>query len=297
MAAIARTGSSTSPKLAAAAAATRVPTSFAARLKAVVDASIEDDLLGMAAQLAFYAVLSMSPLLLLGIWIGTLISNDAESTALAELRQLLGPQVAEAAALVIDQPPQPPTTDWLAASATFALLLFGASAVFASLQASLNRIWQTDAAPLATGWWAWIRRRLLSMGLVLSLGFVVIVSLVVGSAVAQVVGEEGVGWVVANQLVAFAVYALFFALVFKVLPDRHLSWRDVALGAAITAALFVVGKFGIELYLALNESQVTRYGPAAALVVLLLWVNYAGVALYFGAEAAKVWVIERERGG
>ena len=268
--------------------------SFLGGLKKLVAASIEDDLLGMSAQLAFYAVLSMSPLLLLGIWIGSQISNQAENTALMELQRLLGPRVAEAASLVIDQPPQPPRTDWLAASATFALLLFGASAVFGSLQASLNRIWQSKVAPSEAGWLVWLRRRLLSMGLVVSLGFVLVVSLVVGTVLAAVVGDDGIGWVIANQVLAFVVYTVFFALVFKVLPDRRLSWRDVFAGALLTAALFVLGKFAIDAYLALNEGQVSRYGPAASLVVLLLWANYAGLALYLGAEAAKIWVIERD---
>jgi membrane protein len=175
-----------------------------------------------------------------------------------------------------------------------AALLFGATGVFGELQDSLNTIWEVKPKP-GRGWRGLVQDRLLSVGMVLAVAFLLVVSLVVSATLAAVgtfvggyVGALAPVWHAIDVLVSVAVLTALFAAIFKWLPDVHIAWRDVWIGAAVTAILFTLGKLLIGLYL--GRSSVTSvYGAAGSLVILLLWVYYSAQILFFGAELTQVW--------
>jgi membrane protein len=183
----------------------------------------------------------------------------------------------------------------LAAVAGFAILLFGATGVFVQLQDALNTIWKVTpkpGRPLLT----MVRDRLLSFALVMGSSFLVLVSLAVSAALAAVhrflppsttPGDTHV-WQVINGLVSFAFCTLLFALIYKILPDVRIAWRDVWVGAAVTALLFTAGKYLLSLYLG-QGSTTSAFGAAASLVIILLWVYYSAQILLFGAEFTRAY--------
>jgi membrane protein len=172
------------------------------------------------------------------------------------------------------------------------LMLFGATTVFAQLQGALNEIWNVKAAP-ANAILGFIRHRLLSFALILSMGFLLMVSLVTSAVLAAVqtyLGTLEIGsltaWQLLNSAVSFAFANLLIALIFKYLPDALIEWRDVWLGAFVTSVLFVVGKYVIGLYLG-QASVGSVFGAAGSVVVFMVWVYYAGLIFFFGAEITQ----------
>jgi membrane protein len=173
-------------------------------------------------------------------------------------------------------------------------ILFGATGVFVELQTALDRIWNVEPRPGA-GIWGFVKTRLLSFGMILGIGFLLLVSLVVATAVTAVgvwatgllpgakVLVEGLTFVV-----SFGLTTLLFAMIFKVLPDVEIAWGDVWIGAAATALLFTLGKFLIGLYLA-KSSVASTYGAAGSLVIVLLWIYYSSQILFLGAEFTQVY--------
>jgi membrane protein len=173
-------------------------------------------------------------------------------------------------------------------------ILFGATGVFVQLQDSLNHIWDVEAKP-GQGLRSFIMTRVISFGMILGIGFLLLVSLVVSAAVSAV-GAWATGLLpgakilveILTFLVSFGVVTLLFAMIYKVLPDVKLAWRDVWIGATATALLFTIGKFLIGLYLA-RGSVSSSYGAAGSVVVLLLWIYYSSQILFFGAEFTKIY--------
>ena len=182
-----------------------------------------------------------------------------------------------------------PTEGVLATIISVFVLLFGATGVFAALQNALNRIW--NIKPIVTnGILAFLRTRFLSFTMVIGVGFLLLVSLVVSAGVAALgkLFGESVVWQIVNFIVSYGVITVLFAMIYKVLPDVRVEWRDVWMGAAVTAALFNLGKFGIGLYLG-KSAVASSYGAAGALAVLLLWVYYSALVLFLGAEFTQVY--------
>ena len=167
------------------------------------------------------------------------------------------------------------------------MVLLSASGIFAQLQASLNDIWGVEPKPTA-GWWSWLRARLLSVGTLLSVLFLLLVSLIITAGIAIALGREGPLWNVLNLAVSFLVYVTLFALIFKLLPDAVMRWRDVWFGAAITAALFAIGKDVIGLYLG-HSAVASSYGAAGSLVALIVWVYYSAIIVFMGAEVTAAF--------
>ncbi len=173
-------------------------------------------------------------------------------------------------------------------------ILFGATGVFVQLQSALNRIWNVEPKPGA-GIWSFVRTRLISFGMILGIGFLLLVSLVLSAAVSAV-GTWATGLLPGSETlvniltfaVSFVLTTLLFAMIYKVLPDVEIGWRDVWIGAGVTAFLFTVGKSLIGLYLA-KSSVASTYGAAGSLVVLLLWVYYSSQILFLGAEFTQVY--------
>jgi membrane protein len=176
------------------------------------------------------------------------------------------------------------------------VLLVGATGVFAQLQKSLNIIWEVKADPKKENFLHTLRIRLFSFGLIVSIGFLLLISLV-ATSIMTAVGEHlkaaipevmmAVFYIV-NVVVSFILIAVLFALMFKVLPDVDLEWRSVRVGALMTAVLFLIGKFALAIYFGTTD-QISVYGPAGSVVLLLLWVSYSSMIVFFGAEFTKVY--------
>ncbi len=246
------------------------------------------------AALAYYTVFSIVPLLIIIIaMIGLVFGQEAaQSYILQELENLLGQQSTAAIKDMLQRASQP-ATGIVASVTALATLLIGASGLFGQLQDSLNSIWEVE--PTTQGVWAIIRDRFLSFLAVFGTGFLLLVSLVLSAGLAAL-GRVFEGWLPApefilhlmNALLSFVVITALFAMMFKVLPDAQVAWRDVWVGAAITALLFTIGKFSIGLYLGKSDVG-SAYGAAGSLVILLIWVYYSTQILLFGAEFTKVY--------
>ena len=259
----------------------------------------EDGANRLAAALAYYTTFSLAPLLVLIIAIAGLAGGReaAQTRTMAQVEDLLGAEGREFVEGMIESASQPETG--LAATFVGAVtLLFGALGVFGELQNSLNTIWEVKPKP-AKNWIDGIKRfvvrRLLSFTMVLGIGFLLLASLVV-SAVVSAFGEYiNNRWPLAdfwlgliNFVISFLVITFLFGMIFKFLPEIKIAWKDVWLGAAVTSALFSLGKFLIGLYLGRSEVGNT-FGAAGSLAILLIWIYYSAQILFFGAEFTQVY--------
>ena len=273
---------------------------FVALVKATVQAWWDDNATQLAAALSFYSFFAIAPMLLIAVTVaGFLYDSTLARTAL--LRQMGGLIGADGAALLgsIMENMRPKQGNVVASVIGLGTILFAATGVFAELQNSLNRIWRAEAKPIS-GLWGLIRTRFLSFALVLGIGFLLLVSLVVNTLLAAfdgwlrqlLPGYEF--WLhLLNLLLAFGVTTILFAMIFKVLPDVHVRWRNVALGAVVTAVLFTIGKSLIGLYLG-NSAFGSTYGAAGSLAILLLWVYYSAQILFLGAEFTRAYTLWSE---
>ncbi|HYG49730.1 MAG TPA: YihY/virulence factor BrkB family protein, partial [Flavobacteriales bacterium] len=176
------------------------------------------------------------------------------------------------------------------------IIIIGATGVFAQLQATLNSIWEVEAVPEKSGLWLMIRSRLFSFGLILSIGFLLLVSLVLSSALAALSGWIKTHWPdyimfifqALNLLVSFGMVTLLFALIYKILPDAKIKWRHVWYGSLLTAVLFEIGKTLLGLYFGKTDPG-AGYGPAGSVVLILLWVSYSSMIVFFGAEFTSIY--------
>ena len=255
----------------------------------------------MGAALAYYALFSIAPLLLIIILVaGFFFGEEAVRGAVfAQLSSLVGENGTAAVAEMLKHAREP-KAGGLAALISLCVLLFGASGVFGQLQAALDRIWRARRSAQESGVWKWLRANLLSMGMVFAMAFLIMVSLVM-SAVLATLGKWWApffgGWaLVAHFLdlaVSFAMLTAIFALIYKVMPRCKVEWHDVRIGAAVTAVLFTLGKFLIGLYLG-KSSIGSSFGAFGSLAIFMVWVYYSAQIFLFGAEFT--WVYAHELG-
>lgn len=255
----------------------------------------EDKVPQLGAALAFYTALSIAPLLVLSLRIAASIFGDEAARGEIEhqIHSLIGEQGALAVQAMLQSANQP-ESGTVATVFSLITLLFGASGVFGQLQDSLNTIWEVTPKG-DRGAWGIVQDRFLSIAMVMGVAFLLLVSLVI-SAVLSFAGNHSIHWPaefqVASQavnfLISLAVFTGIFAMMFKYLPDARIAWRDVWLGAAITAVLFTTGKLAIGLYLG-KSSIASSYGVAGSLIVLLVWVYYSAQIVFFGAEFTQVY--------
>jgi membrane protein len=257
-----------------------------------------------ASALSFYTLLSLSPLLLMVVGVAGLVfgADAVEGQLLGEMRDLVGREGAEAIQTIIANSHHG-QRDVLSTIVGAVTLVIGATTVFVQLQASLNQIWDVRASTerVRDSITSFFRQRLLSFAMVLAIGFLLIVSLVVNAALTAVdaylartlPGGADV-WRYANAGVTLVLITSLIALMFKFLPDRRIPWRDVWLGAGITGVLLTLGKYLIGLYLG-QATFASAFGAAASLVVLMVWIYYASLILFFGAEVTQVYA-RRRRG-
>jgi membrane protein len=265
------------------------------------NAWVDDYAASMGAALAYYTVFSLAPLLLLVIAVAGLVFGveAARGEIVGQLRGLIGDEGAVAVQGLLKSASAPTETIW-ASIIGVATLIAGATSVFAELQSSLDRIWRAPAAAQRTGIVGLIRSRVLSFGLIVSIGFLLLVSLVVSAALAALGkwwGPMFGAWEtvlqIVNLVVSFGFVTVLFALIYRILPRVRVAWDDVWMGAAVTAVLFTVGKFGIGLYL--GKAGVTSgFGAAGSIVVLLVWVYYSAQIFLLGAEFT--WVYAHDHG-
>ena len=249
----------------------------------------------LAAALAYYTVFSLAPLLIIAIAIAGAIFGEeaAKGELVGQIQGLVGDSGAEVIQGAI-QNANKPNIGSIASIISIVVLLFGASGVFAQLQDALNTVWEVESDP-KLGIWGFIRKRILSFGAVLGIGFLLLVSLVVSAALSglssymsDVIPGIDLLWRLLNLVISFIVITFLFALMYKYLPDVKIKWSDVWIGAALTSVLFSIGKYALGLYLG-RSSFGSIYGAAGSLMVLLAWIYYAAQILFFGAEFTQVY--------
>ncbi|KAF1720488.1 YihY/virulence factor BrkB family protein [Pseudoxanthomonas wuyuanensis] len=246
----------------------------------------ETDLMTQAAALAFYALLSLAPLLLLLLWLTASLYPPAQEALILQIGDLAGEGARTVAATIIANARDRPGVGSIAGLWSTLLLFVGATVVFARLQAALNLIFRTDAQRLA-GAAAWLRKRIFSFGVVFALGFLLLVSMTLSTALQVMFARVPSLLPVLGNAVSLAIYVFAFALLYHYLPDRRVQWRQAFLGGAITAALFVAGRWLIGLYLS-EAAPGSAYGSMGTLVILLLWIYYATLVFFAGALLTAV---------
>ena len=250
----------------------------------------------LGAAVAYYTVFSLAPLFVIAVAIAGLVfgREAAQGQIFEQLRAMIGETSAAAMEDVVESANSQPRTGVFATIVGFVALIVGASGVFAQMQASLNAIWRVEPKP-GRGIWGLIQDRVLSFGFILIVGFLLLISLILTTIIAFI-GEWFGGFVpgvetfiqILNAILSLAVITLLFAMIFKFLPDVKIAWRDVWIGALITAGLFTAGKEVLGLYLG-KSGVASSYGAAGSLIVLLLWVYYSAQIVFFGAEFTKAY--------
>jgi len=252
----------------------------------------------LGASLAFYTLLSLAPLLVIVVSVVSLVFGQtaAQHGIVQQVRMPVGPQGALATAALIEGS-RNATHGIIATAVGLVTLLFGASGVLIELRDALNTIWEVAAAQVRglDQVTSFIEERLFSFAIVLSMGFLLVVSLAVSAWIAALgaLSASVLPWKeavldVLNLLISFVVITGVFAAIYKILPDVRIEWHDVILGGAATSLLFAIGKFLLGLYLG-KASFASTYGAAASLVVLLVWVYYSGQIFFMGAELTKLF--------
>ena len=268
-----------------------------------------DDATWMAAALSYFTVFALAPLLVILLQVASLIwdATQVRDALTGQFQAVMGQEVArQVQTMMMSAQQQTASGTGIRLVLSIAGLVFGATGAFVSLQQALNRAWEVQPDPKRGGIKNFITKRFLSLGMVLGIAFLVLVSLALTAALSAA-GQalfggfgETVGQAL-NFVLSFVVIALLFAAIFKVLPDARIDWRDVWVGAVATAIFFVVGKFLIGLYIG-QSNPGSAFGAAGALAVLLVWIYYASLIVLLGAEFTQAWMklhgraIEPEQG-
>lgn len=267
-------------------------------LKDSVKGVSEDKLTKLSGSLAYYTVFSMGPLLIVIIFIcGIFLGREAiEGTIYDQIKSFVGPDTAAQVQEIIKNASIEGKGTTAAVIGVITLLI-GATTVFGEIQDSINTIWGLKPKP-KKGWLKMLQNRLLSFSVIISLGFLLLVSLAISGVVdaistrltARFEDTAVIVFYIVNLVLTLIIVTTLFAVIFKVLPDANIKWKDVFAGALATAILFMIGKFAISFYI--SQSNVgSTYGTAGSLVVLLLWVYYSAIILYFGAEFTKAFAV------
>ncbi|KAM3098180.1 YihY/virulence factor BrkB family protein [Phormidesmis sp. 146-12] len=265
-------------------------------LKDTVAEWSEDNVPLLAAALAYYTVFSLAPLLLIAIAIAGAVFGEeaAKGELIGQIQGLVGSEGAEAIQTMIANANKPGSGGTIATITGVVFLLFGASGVFGQLQAALNTIWEVKPKP-GQGIGSFLQSRFLSFAMVLVIGFLLLVSLVLSAILAGIsnlFGNFVPNLVIVGQLlnfvISFGVITMLIAAIYKFLPDVRVPWRNLWVGAGVTALLFNIGKFLLGLYLG-SSSVGSTYGAAGSFVVVLIWVFYSAQILLFGAEFTQVY--------
>ena len=260
-------------------------------LSKAANAWIDDHAQSMGAALSYYTVFSIAPLLLIAISVAGLVfgQDAARGAVVDQLRGLIGQNGAQAIQDLLKNVSRP-SSGIVATVTGVVVLVIGATSVFAELQDDLNRIWQVPTRKKVSSWWAFLRTRLLSIGMIFAMGFMLLVSLAASAAfdafaawsTSALAGWQGFAHGV-NFVVSFVLTTALFAMIYRFMPQATIEWRDVGIGALVTAFLFTIGKTLIGLYIG-KSALASGFGAAGSLAVLLAWVYYSAQIFLFGAE-------------
>jgi membrane protein len=273
-------------------------------LKQTVQEFLDDRCMRMGAALAYYTIFSLPPLLVLLVTLVSVIygGQAAREVVADQVSQFLGPASRDQLLEMMGQADQQAGFGWIF---SLALIAFGATAVLMELQYTLNEVWDVQPDPEQAAWKTFITKRILSLGMVLAVAFLLLVSLILtsilqtlGDRVGTMIGLEigSAGATAIHLAVNVVVITLLFAAMFKFLPDADIPWKTTWVGAAVTAGLFLLGKFLLGLYFAYVDVA-GQFGQAAAsLVLILVWIYYSSLIFLFGAEFTQVWA-QRYHGG
>lgn len=256
--------------------------------------------LKLSAALAYYTIFSLPGLLIIVIWISDIFYGQeaVEGTIYGQISDLVG----QGAALQIQETIRNATLSYqttFAAIVGIATLIIGATSVFGEIQDSINLIWRLKAKP-KKGWLKLIVNRLLSFSIIVTLGFILLVSLIINAVMDALIDQltrafpetEVFVAYIFNIVLTFFITSFLFGLIFKVLPDAKVAWKHVRMGAFTTALLFMAGRFAIGYYLGQSKLS-TAYGAAGSIIVILLWVYYSAAILYFGAIFTRIYAIHK----
>jgi membrane protein len=272
---------------------------FLSIVRQTAAAWVEHHASSSGAALAFYTLFAIAPVTIIAVGLAATFIGEsaAQSHILAQIRGLIGDQGAAAIGSLLANSPYRQKSG-LEAALGILTLLVGATSVFGELQDALNRIWATPKQTGAEGWWLFLRTRILSFGLILVVGFLLLVSLIASAALAAFGNWLGTflsQWKLVLGLLdvglSFSMATLLFAMIYKYLPRETITWGDVWIGGAVTAALFTIGKTFIGFYLGRN-ALTSAYGAAGSFVVLLLWVYYSAQIFLLGAEFTCVFAYQ-----
>lgn len=250
-----------------------------------VDGFSDDELITRAAALSFYAALSFAPLLLLLVWTVSMLHPAWQGELSEALAGVVGTKAAEALNAVIASAKSHPKLGDIAGIIGIGVTLFGASAVFAQLQGTLDRVWRVKPKPGAA-LSAWLRARARAFALLGGIAFMMIISFVVSAAIQTLVRGDGTAWKIVEYAISVVVFIAAFATMYKVLPDAVIDWNEAIIGAILTTALFLLGKYAIGLYIQYSDVG-GAYGPAGAFIVLLTWTYYSSIIVLLGAELTR----------
>ncbi|HTM91902.1 MAG TPA: YihY/virulence factor BrkB family protein [Flavisolibacter sp.] len=272
-------------------------------LKNTTIAFLNDDAFKLSASLSYYTVFALGPLLIIVISLSAIVygRDVVEGKIYDQLSGLIGAEPALQIQNILINAQQTHAST-LGAVIGFIVLFIGATGVFTEIQGSINFIWSVRAKPKKS-WLVYLRNRLLSFSLVVGLGFVLLVSLIINALLtllSQTLTKKFPHFPVGlfnltNSLIILTVITCLFAVIYKVLPDAVISWKDAWIGSIFTAMLFLLGKFLIGYYLGKSNLGVT-YGAAASVIIILAWVYYSSVILYFGAEFTKIYALHSGEG-
>lgn len=265
-------------------------------IKAAASSWIDDYAPSMGAALSYYTLFSIAPLLLIVISVAGLVFGEdaARGEIFGQLNSFMGKEAAAAIQSLLESVNKP-AGGMVGTIVGVVLMLIGATTVFGELQDAMDRIWRAPARDKSTGLWALMHARLLSFGMILSIGFLLMVSLVFSAALAAL-GRwwspffgawETVAQIITG-IVSFGITMLAFAMIYKIMPRVKIDWRDVWIGAGVTAFLFTVGKFLIGFYIG-KSGVVSGFGAASSIVIVLIWVYYSAQIFLVGAEFTWVY--------
>src|SRR4051812_11312076 len=256
-----------------------------------------DNVPRLGASLAYYTLFALAPILIVAISIGGLVFGPeaVRGEIVGQIQGLIGREGAEAIQSMLEGASRPGSS--IAATVAGIITFFlGATGAFLELQTALNSIWHVEPKSDGSYWRVLVMQRVISFGLVVAIGFLLLTSLLVSAALAAIhryLGNAFPGmvvlWEALNVIVSLTVITLLFALIYKVLPDVKLSWRDVWVGALVTAGLFSIGRLVIGLYLG-TASIASTYGAAGSVIVILVWVYYSAQVILLGAEFTRAYV-------
>ena len=272
-------------------------------LSNTANAFLNDNAFKLSASLSYYTIFALGPLLIIVISLSAIVYGKevVEGKLYDQLSNLVGGEAALQIQNILSNAQQTHASS-IGAIIGFIVLFIGATGVFTEIQGSINFIWSVRAKPKKS-WLKYLLNRLISFSLIIGLGFLLLVSLIVNAlltllseALTRKFPHFPVGlFNLANQMIILAVITFLFAVIYKVLPDAIISWKDAWIGSIFTALLFLLGKFLIGYYLGKSNLGVT-YGAAASVIILLAWVYYSSLILYFGAEFTKVYALHSGEG-